>query len=209
MSVIDKLATSHGRRDEYPNQELAKELAENKNKIDIEELVENLDNKDRNIQSDCIKVLYEIGYLDPELIADYADGFIHLLRSKNNRLVWGSMIALSTIAEIRSQKLFNQRDEIIQAIDHGSVITVDRGIQALAIVASNNDVYRKELFRYLLNHLAACRPKDVAQHAEKILVAVDADNKTAFIEVLEKRKGDLKQSQEKRVQNVVLKANDR
>jgi len=206
MSVIDKLATSLGRRDDVPNQELAKVLAEKKDKKGIEELVENLNNKDNKIQSDCIKVLYEIGYLNPGLIAGYADVFISLLRSKNNRLVWGSMIALSTIAEVRPDVLFEQRDEIIRAIDHGSVITVDRGIQALVIVASKDDTYRKELFPYLLNHLATCRPKDVAQHAEKTLVAVNTENKDAFIQVLEKRQGDLKPSQEKRVIKVIKKA---
>jgi hypothetical protein len=209
MSITDKLAISLGRRDDVPNQELAKELVESEDKKDIEELVENLNNKDNNIQSDCIKVLYEIGYLDPELIAGYTDIFIHLLRSKNNRLVWGGMIALSAIAEVRPDVLFEQRDEIIRAIDHGSVITVDRGIQTLAIVASKDDAYRKELFPYLLNHLTTCRPKDVAQHAEKTLVAVDMDNKRKFMEVLETRMEDLKPSQEKRVKKTIFQAKER
>jgi len=69
MSVIDRLASSLGRRDSVPNQELAQELSKTKNADEIRELIENLNNKDRKIQSDCIKVLYEIGYIAPELIA--------------------------------------------------------------------------------------------------------------------------------------------
>jgi hypothetical protein len=38
-------------------------------------------------------MLNEIGYLDPEWIAGHAQEFIELLNSKNNRLVWGGMIA--------------------------------------------------------------------------------------------------------------------
>lgn len=66
MSILPKLASSLGRRDEVPNQELAKQLVKSKDKKAIVELVENLSKKDKNIQSDCIKVLYEIGEQQPE-----------------------------------------------------------------------------------------------------------------------------------------------
>src|SRR5512147_2818588 len=100
MSVLDKLAHSLGRRDEVPNQELARDLAARKDKAGIHEIAENLWNKDRNIQADCIKVLYEVGYMEPKLIADYAEDFAKLLRSKNNRLVWGGMTALAAVAKV-------------------------------------------------------------------------------------------------------------
>ncbi len=61
MSDLPKLASSLGRRDEKPNQEL--------------ELVENLNYKDKNIQRDCIKVIYEIGESKPALLSDYAKEF--------------------------------------------------------------------------------------------------------------------------------------
>ncbi len=56
-----------------------------------------------------MKVLYEIGYLTPELIADYADDFLKLLRSKNNRMVWGGMIALATIAETKPREIWKNK----------------------------------------------------------------------------------------------------
>ena len=89
MSVITRLAFALGRRDDVPNQELAKELAVARAVDGVRELVANLQHPDRNIQSDCIKVLYEIGYIAPELIAEYVEEFLALLKSKNNRLVWG------------------------------------------------------------------------------------------------------------------------
>ena len=69
MSIITSLASSLGRRDEVPNQELARALAAKKDKAGIREIAENLWNKDKNIQADCIKVLYEIGYIEPKLVA--------------------------------------------------------------------------------------------------------------------------------------------
>src|ERR1041385_1990762 len=99
-SIIERLASSLGKRDEKPNQELAASLVKSKDKKAIKELVEHLSDKDKNIQSDCIKVLYEIGEQKPELIADYDKEFLALLDSKNNRLVWGAMTAIDCIAAI-------------------------------------------------------------------------------------------------------------
>ena len=81
-------------------------LAQTRNAADIREIAENLWNKEPNIQSDCLKVLYELGYLAPELIADYADDFLKLLKHRNNRMVWGGMIALSTIATLKADEIF-------------------------------------------------------------------------------------------------------
>ena len=94
MNVIDKLASSLNRRDEVPNQELAKQIAVKKDKKAVAELIEYLNNKSKDIQNDCIKVLYEVGKINPALIADYAKNFIALLDHKNNRLQWGAMTAI-------------------------------------------------------------------------------------------------------------------
>jgi hypothetical protein len=40
MTILDKLATALNRRDEVPNQELAKEIVSAKNKRAVKELVE-------------------------------------------------------------------------------------------------------------------------------------------------------------------------
>jgi len=81
-------------------QELAKALVSAKDRAGIQEIAENLWNANSRIQSDCIKVLYEIGYLDATLIVDYVEDFIKLLGNRQNRLVWGGMMALSIIAAI-------------------------------------------------------------------------------------------------------------
>ena len=79
MSVLSKIAFFQNRRDEVPNQELAKALASRKDCKGIREIGENLWHDNAQVQSDCLKVLYEIGYLEPALIAEGVGDFIKLL----------------------------------------------------------------------------------------------------------------------------------
>ena len=209
MSVLNKIAFYQNRRDEVPNQELAQALAQSRNQADIREIAENLWNKDPSIQSDCLKVLYELGYLAPELIAEYADDFLKLLKHHNNRMVWGGMIALSTVADLKAAEIFPHVDEIVQVMQKGSVITMDNGIKALALVASQKDEYRKAIFPYLRDHLKTCRPKEVPQYAEKSLPAITAGNKSDFIQVLEKRLEDMTASQTTRLKKIIKTAEKR
>jgi len=206
MTVLNKLAHSLGRRDEVPNQELARELATKKDKKGIREIAENLWNKDKNIQADCIKVLYEVGYIEPSLIADYADDFVKLLKSRNNRLVWGGMTALAEVAKANPDAVFKNLDAIKKAKETGSVITVDNAISTLAYTAAGSKKYNKAVFPYLLKHLSGCRPKEVPQHSEKTLPAVIASNKADFIKVLEKRMEDLSGGGLARVKKVIKQA---
>lgn len=69
------------------------------------------------------------------------------------------------------------------------------------------DGERKEISPPLpKNHLASTRPKDVPQHAENSLVAVDAENKQAFIRLLERRMGEMSKTQAARVRKVMRAA---
>ena len=206
MTVLDRLACSLGRRDEVPNQELARDLAARKDAAGIREVAGNLWNKDKNIQADCLKVLYEIGYIEPSLIGEYAEDFVKLLKNRNNRLVWGGMIALGIAAKANPNAAFKNLDAIKKAKETGSVITVDNAIAALANTAAANAKYNAAIFPYLLAHLKTCRPKEVPQHAEKTLSAVTAANKADFIAVLEKRMEDLSGGGLARVKKIIKQA---
>ena len=210
MSPLDRIAHFQNRRDEVPNQTRARDLASKKDRAGIREIAENLWNKDKGIQADCIKVLYEIGYIDPALIAYYVEDFINLLKSRNNRLVWGGMIALGTVAELKAEVIFVHLAEIEKVMDTGSVITVDNGVRTLALAASKGGKYNKAIFPYLLDHLKTCRPKDVPQHAEKTLPAViNLSGKKEFVAVLEKRLEDLSGSGLSRVKKVIKETTNR
>src|SRR6185295_14194609 len=136
MSVLDRLATSLNRRDEVPNQELAQYIVHADDATAVQELIVNLGHKDKNIQSDCIKVLYEIGERRPELVSKYYKELGKLLESKNNRLVWGAMTALDMIAMKEPKGVYSLLSKILAIADAGSVITKDHAVGILVKLAS-------------------------------------------------------------------------
>lgn len=203
MSAIKLLSSSLARKDQIPNKKLAEKICSTNNVEFVREIIENLYNSDKHVQSDCIAVLEYIGQSKPKLISSYVTEFLDLLPSKNNRMVWGGMIVLSTIALIESKTIFENIEIVLKSIEKGSVITVDNGISVLARVASVNELYENRIIPILLNHLKNCRPKEVGQHAEKSIVAISDRNRPEFGKVLSKRLDDLSSSQEKRVKKVL------
>ncbi|MBI3161715.1 MAG: hypothetical protein HYZ23_04365 [Chloroflexi bacterium] len=189
--VLTRLAYPQTRRDRTPNLDLARDLVARDDKAGIRVIAENMRNENKNIHWDCVHVMYEIGAIEPNLIAPYADDFIKLLKSKHNNMVWGAMTALAEIAKVRPDVIFKHLDDIKKAKESGSVITVDNSMSALAYTAAANDDYNKAIFPYLLEHLSVCRPKEVPQHAERTLPAVNESNKDQFIKTLKKRNDDL------------------
>ena len=207
MTVIRLLSSSLGVRSEVPNQKLAWELASTSNMDAIAEIVHNLQsNKDKNIQNDCIKVLYEIGYKKPELIAEFLPVFISLLKSKNNRHVWGAMIAISVISRIDPEKVYSNLAGIMQALDKGSVITKDAGVEILANLASSKYLY-SDSFALLMEQLKVCPAKQLPQYAEKALKTINSENSKEFSDILNSRFEELtSDSQKKRITSVLKKA---
>jgi hypothetical protein len=203
MSILNKLASALDRSDEVPNQLLAKEIAASADKAAVQELVDNLANKNKDIQSDCIKVLYEIGVIKPELIAGYVDTFVNLLGSRNNRLVWGGMTALGAVATVDTWAIAKHIDSIIRATDTGSVITQDWGIRVLATLAAKDSAAAKRIFPFLMQFLEKCPAKDVPRHAESILPAINATNRETILAVLDARQAALKPAQAKRVTKLI------
>jgi hypothetical protein len=203
MSAIDKIAYSLNRRDEVPNQELARELAEDDDREGIREIAENLHNKNQNIQSDCLKVLYEIGYLKPGLIAEYVDEFLKLLKHKNNRMVWGGLIALSSLVKLEADLLYLHAAEFVHFMQTGSVICVENAFKILAGLCAATGTYEQVLFHHLVEHLQSCRPIDLARRAEYTLVALTPENRAGLGTVLQQRLPDLTPAQAARMRKVL------
>jgi len=202
--MIELLACRLDRNDEVPNVELAEMLCESMDKTGVREIAEGLKSDDQAVANDCIKVLYEIGQRKPELIADFTDSFITGLSSKNNRIVWGSMRALSFIAPIKPKAIFERLSEIIAAYKKGSVITVDCSISVFANLCKASNDYHTRVFPILLDHLVKCRAKDIPQHAERMAVCINADNEEAFITALFARATDLSEAQNNRIMKIIV-----
>ncbi len=203
--VIAKLAYSLDRRDEVPNQELAREIAAAKDKSAVNVLIDHLNVADKAIQNDCIKVLYEIGVIAPSLIADHLDDFVALLIHKNNRLQWGGMMAINTIVAQKPKAVYAALSQIMAAADKGSVITKDQAVNILIQLCGIPE-YSESAFSLLNEQLLRSKPNQFPMYAERALEAVNDENKERFRKTLYLRLGELdKESKKKRVEKVLKK----
>lgn len=205
MSVLEKLASALGRRDEVPNQLLAQQIAASSDEKAIKELVDNLTNKSKDIRHDCIKVLYETGEIQPKLIAAYDTELISLLDSKDNRMQWGAMAALNTITAERPDTIWLSLPKLIAIAGAGSVITKDN-LMAILVKLCAIPKYAADAFDLYNEQLSCSLPNQLPMYAERALPVINVDNKTAFIKVLTSRLVDIeKESGRKRIEKVLKK----
>lgn len=205
---LEELASSQVRRDQAPNQDLAQKLvaASERGDVsgDIRLLVENLSAKQKALRHDCIKVLYEIGYRKAQLIERYVDDFVALLGGRDNRMEWGVMIALGTIAPLQAPAIWPHMDAILAATRNGSAITQDGGVRVLAALAAADPAYAKRAWPFLIDFLKSCRFKDVASHAESVApAALGEPERRELGEVLTARRCNLKPAAQKRLDKLL------
>ncbi len=202
-SVIPLLSTSLGQRDEEANIALAELIAKNKNATAVSELIDTL--KDKKLQNDCIKVLYEVGERNTVLIEPHLPVFLELLQSKNNRLQWGAMTAIYCISKTNPEEVYTALPKIVAAADSGSVITTDNAVNILIQLAGNPN-YADEAFPLLLERLMKSPTNQLPMYAEKSMHLVNAANKNRFVEILTFRLPEIeKDSKKKRVEKVLKK----
>jgi hypothetical protein len=208
MSILEKLSSVQNHNDAVQDIELAKELIISRDDAAIRELIENLNNKNKRIQSDCIKVLYEIGERGaPELLEPHFEEFGKLLDSKNNRLVWGAMIALDMIATVNPHRIFNYLIKIIETMEKGSVITNDHGISMLGKLGSIAE-YEDSAVPLLLEQLKRCPAKQLPMYYERTINCVNKRNKDQFINLIHDRYSELEtDTRMKRVDKILKKIN--
>lgn len=207
MTVINQLASSLGRRDEVPNQELAKQIAANNDKNAVAELIAGLEHKNKDIQSDCIKTLDELGKLSPKLVAPHIEALLALLNHKNNRLQWGAMSALNAIANEDLKAIYQALPAIIASADKGSVITNDNCVGILIQLCAVK-VYTDDAFSLLNERLIKCPTNQLPMYAENALPIINETNKSTFINTLTSRLSEIeKDSKRLRVEKVIKKLN--
>ena len=203
--MLEKLSSSLGRKDEQPNIEAAEIIAASSDIAALAEIASGLENGPQPVANDCIKVMYEVGYRNPGLIAPYTELFLTLLKSRNNRVVWGSMNALAIVTPIEPGLVFRHFETVKKIYEKGSVITVDCSISVFASLAKAGAEYAEKAFPLIIQHLKTCRPKEVPQHAERAAICIDNKNRQEFLAVLELRMPDLTGSQIKRIGKLVSK----
>ncbi|MEI8134633.1 MAG: hypothetical protein WCH46_06085 [bacterium] len=205
MSIVGELASALGKRDEKPNQELAKRIVAKSDSRAIAQLIALLDDENKAIQSDSIKVLYEIGESKPALIAEYAANFVILLNSKNNRLQWGAMTALDTITGLNPKPILLALPRILQITDEGSVITRDHAVGILIKLCLDDPKFEKG-FEHLIKQLATAPTNQLPMYAERMLPIVTEKRKAKFMQTLQLRLPKVEQeSKRKRIEKVISK----
>ncbi|UTW66859.1 hypothetical protein KFE94_01730 [bacterium SCSIO 12643] len=204
MGIKDRLASSQNRKDEQPNIELALDIIATKNEKSIAELVELLGSS-KAVQNDSIKVLYEVGVLEPQLIEPHWNVFLQALQTKNNRLQWGAMTALNQIVRLNPEVIYKHLDIIMETVDKGSVITRDQAVYLLIYLAGL-EPYKVEAYELLREQLLSCPTNQLPMYAEKALKVVDVHNKSGFTQTLESRLPEVeKESKKKRILKVLDK----
>lgn len=206
MTVLDRLSSALERRDEAPNVELAIEIVASADKAAIAELAEAVRSGPARQANDALKVLYEVGARQPELIGGQCPVFIEALKSSNNRQVWGAMTALDAVAEQRAETLVKELPAIIAAADRGSVIAKDHCNSILVKLARAG--HGDKAVPLLVSRLRDAAPNQFPSYAEAIAPVLPPEAKPGFLAVLRDRLGKIgEESKRKRVEKLMSKLN--
>jgi hypothetical protein len=204
MTVLDKLASALDRNDERPNVELAEKLVSSRDRKAIAELAGAVTGGKSAVQNDAIKVLYEIGERKPELIAAHAEVFLAALKSKNNRLVWGAMSALDTIAVVEAKALYARLPEILDAAEKGSVIAKDKAVSLLCKLSVAG--HAKKTLPVLLEMLKTSAVNQLPMYAEHVAAVITPEHRAALADVITRRLKTIDQASKRaRLEKVLRK----
>jgi hypothetical protein len=205
MSILPLLASSLGRRDEVPNQELAKQIVTGNDTGAMQELAENLNAKSKAIQSDCIKVIDEIAKLNPKMAAPFSNELVAQLDSKNNRMQWGAMTALNAITNDNPKVIYMALAKIFNVADAGSVITNDHCVGILVKLCAVPD-YSDDAFSLLNERLLKSPTNQLPMYAEYALPIITDKNRALFIRTLSSRLSEIEKDTKRiRVEKIIKK----
>ncbi len=203
--ILTCLASSLDRKDEQPNISLAEKLVESKDAEAIQHLLHIIHSEKTAYKNDAIKVIYEVGERNPELIAPGLQEFLELLQHKNNRLQWGAMTALQTITSIVPGQVFSNLVLIVDAADGGSVITRDQAMKIMFQLMKIKE-YQHDLSALIFEQFRKCPTNQLPMYAEEFALIIPNEFKEEFIGTLRKRLVEIeKLSKIKRIEKVIKK----
>lgn len=201
MGVLDQLACALNRNDEQPNIVLAEQLVAQRDHAAIATLADALQNAGKAVANDAIKVLYEIGYRAPELIAPHAGAFLSRLDASTNRQVWGALKALETLAPLEPRLLSEHLDTILAAADAGSVIAKDATMGILTGLARSGHYGKAALI--MLDRIETAPVNQLPAYAEMAASVVAGRERARLLAILEERVTSIAQpAKQKRIAKV-------
>lgn len=185
MSVLSQLANALGRNDEQPNIALAERLAASGDAAAMAELAEAILSGPQAVRNDAIKTLYEVGERNPTLLAPHSGALFEALKSRNNRLVWGALTAIDTIAAERSTEIARRLPEILAAAAKSSVIARDKTVSILVKLAEAG--HQSKTLPILLDTLRTAPVNQLPAYTEAVGPLIGRDEIDEFRAILQTR----------------------
>lgn len=209
VTIADRLANALGRSDEAPNISLAERIAKTSDANAVKELIILMNDKKSAVRHDAIKVLYETGDRNPQLVIPYKKDFLGLLHHTDNWMKWGAMSALYTIAKVKPELLAKHLPEIVDAMDTGSVITRDHGIYILCSVSVLKK-HHDDCMELLLEQIEKAPVNQMPMYAEKMGEVISEPYRKKLEKVVRSRKDVMEiPSKGKRLEKVLKGINRR
>lgn len=170
---------------------LAREITDAEDTDRLEELIAFFETKPhKELQKDCALTLAWIAEIKPEMVAPHVGYILGKLNDPINRVIWGSMIALSGIAHLVHEQLFKALPVILDAMDAGTVVTRDHGYRIL-ITLYQNKKYQEDVFMLILEQIMKSPSNQLGQYTEKLIAVMETTHKPQLVGVLEERQQDV------------------
>lgn len=205
MTIVERLASALGRRDDRPNRELAAEIAEQRDRAAVKELAATLGHEKRAVRGDALKALAALSKIAPEMVAPYWEKVAAHLEHRDPLMMWLAMIALWHLSEFKERELFAILPRIVKAAGRGSIIARDHAVRLYARFAADAKRAPKVL-PILLRELRACPHLQFGSYVEKTLPVVTPDWRAKFLAVISTRMAGLPRPSEIRRVEKALRA---
>lgn len=190
QDLTSKFSSSQARKDQGPNQRLADEVVKHRDVSLLQEIFNFLKEAPSiSLGNDAVLTLTAISRLAPEMLEPYSKDLLELLKSKSNRQVFGSMIALANIATLIPERLMASLTLILDSMDEGTVVTRDHGFSILlALYEKDASGDLKDL---IAEQVLKSPPNQLGQYTEKWIEVIRKEDKDQLIKILEVRMSEL------------------
>lgn len=191
MPIQDQLSYSLGLKTQEGNKILAQNIANSDNIEQLNELVKFINSKPHErLQMDAMLTIAYISEHNPKLVLDHIDFLLHKLHDPINRVIFGSMIALSNAAHLALDKLFVNLSQILDAMEAGTVVTKDHGFRIL-VSLYQEEKYSEDTFFIIIEQIIIASANQLGQYTERMIPVLKANHKKKFITTLEDRREGL------------------
>lgn len=164
MSIVNQLSSQVEDKTEKSNIEVANKCLANPGLL--KEIAEGLKSTDKKLAADCAEVFTKVAEEKPEIVIDYADDLKEALETKETKLRWEAVHALSLIAHLVPDKITPILPKLYNLVhEDKSMIVRDYCVDTIANYAKANDDSAKKAYSYLKE----CLKEWGGKHANRAL----------------------------------------